>query len=493
MDNIFTLNDLIQPIISGNWQGKIRYDKEEKTDLQQKILEAKQYCDAISHQDKVVIKVSNTPDTIAALLAVWHLGGVVIPVKSDMADSALRNIIDDSGAHYVLDPETKTLCLALTPTNNSLPTFSYVTPPKLTGVDLAMIIYTSGSTGKPKGIMLTHSNVTTALRAIVEYLGITQDDKILLISPLSFDYGMYQLLFCLATSCELVLSSKAKNPIGITGLVKKQGVTVLPLIPALASSLFKYLERFGKTLSGVRLITSTGGVFPAHVAKGLAAHFEGADIIKMYGLTESKRVSYLPANYLHQKSDSVGIPMPGLDAKIFKEVEEPSGRVRLEEQAYGEIGQLYVRGSSVFQQYFNVESTAGAKIISGNYRDDNWLATGDLFSQDQDGFLYFKGRVKDLIKQNGFCIYPRDMEAIVYGHNNVEVCQVAGVKDDFDNEVAKLFVVLVENTLEDQLQFKSWLTKQIDSDYMFGEIQYLDQMPLSANGKVDVSQLTKAA
>jgi long-chain acyl-CoA synthetase len=185
--------------------------------------------------------------------------------------------------------------------------------------------------------------------------------------------------------------------------------------------------------------------------------------------------------------------MPGLDAKIFKEIAAPNGRVRLEEQAYGTIGQLYVRGASVFQQYYNVKNGAGAKLISGSYRDDNWLATGDLFSQDQEGFLYFKGRTKDLIKQNGFCIYPRDMESIVYRNHNVEVCQVTGIKDAGENEVAKLFVVLVDNSKEAQIQFNSWLNSHIDHDYMFSEIQYLNQMPLSPNGKVDVSQLTQAA
>ncbi len=493
MDNLFTLKDIIAPVIAGDWQGKISNDKNDGDSLQKALTEAQSIYSEINHQDKVVVKVSNTIETIAALLSVWYLGAVVIPAKSGMADDALKNIIDDCSAKYVLDPAAKHLVRTMKVEDTSQSHFEYLTTPRLTGVDLALIIYTSGSTGSPKGIMLTHNNVLNALRSIVDYLDIKQRDKILLTSPLSFDYGLYQLFFSLATGCELVVSIKPVNPINLVQNVKKLGITILPLIPALANSLNKYLERFPILISNLRLITSTGGVFPAHTAKGLQSKLDGVNVIKMYGLTESKRVSYLPADYLQSKSDSVGIPMPGLDAKIFSEQKNESGSTRLVEQPYGEIGQLYVRGSSVFQQYFDVTRTGGAKLYSGDYRDDNWLATGDLFTQDEEGFLYFKGRLKDLIKQRGFCIYPKDMEHIVYQNDNIETCSVVGIKDNSDSEVARLCVVLVDNSASAQIEFKQWLLQNIDSDYMFGDIQFLNEMPLSINGKVDVSQLTAAA
>src|SRR5262249_40834130 len=219
--------------------------------------------------------------------------------------------------------------------------------------------------------------------------------------------------------------------------------------------------------------------------------FDGADVIKMYGLTESKRATYLPSEYLERVSDSVGIPMPGLDAKVFEETVGEGGAVLLQELPRGEIGQLYVRGTSVFQRYFNPENDGGAKLYPGTYRDDNWLATGDLFMQDEDGFLYFKGRAKDLIKQRGFCIYPRDLESIVYRNPLVEICVVAGVIDNSGNEIAKLFVTLVEQDRQTQDKFKAWLSCEIDQDYMFGEIQFVEKMPLSNNGKPDVAQLRK--
>jgi acyl-CoA synthetase (AMP-forming)/AMP-acid ligase II len=495
MDSIFTLKDLVAPVVSQQFTGRICTDADQGQAFVAAMQQAPQCYQSVSYQQKVVVLVSNTVDTIAAMIQLWHQGAVVIPAKREMSASALQTIIDDCGADYVLDPQQHLLTPVVKSQLHAIetPVFSYLTPPKLTGVDLALIIYTSGSTGKPKGIMLTHANVISALRSILAYLQIKADDRILLISPLSFDYGLYQLLFCLATGCDLVVTGKTLNPIQLVSLVEKQHINVLPLIPALASSLHKYLERFAKTVAGVRLITSTGGVFPAHTALGLQQQFIGADVVKMYGLTESKRVSYLPATELGQRSDSVGIPMPGLDGKIFKEVRTEQQSLVLQELPAGEIGQLYVRGTSVFQRYFNVEGDAGAKIIAGRYRDDHWLATGDLFMKDADGYLYFKGRVKDLIKQRGFCIYPRDMEAIVYQHPGVEICAVVGARDSADNEIAKLFVVLVQQNAAAEAEFKQWLVQTIDADYMFAQVQFLAQMPLSLNGKVDLTQLTKAA
>jgi long-chain acyl-CoA synthetase len=494
MDSIFTLKDLVGTVVEGHWKGSISTEADDNVPLHEALGRTREYCKVIGYQQKVVVLVSNTIATVAALMCVWGRGGVVVPVKRDVPESSLRDIVDDCGADFVLDPSTESLSPASFASEReaAFSAFRYQTEPKLTGVDLALIIYTSGSTGKPKGIMLTHANVISALRSILGYLGIRQSDTILLISPLSFDYGLYQLFFCLATQCNLVLCHKGINPISVINVIQKKSVTVLPLIPALASGIHKYLEKFRKQVHGVRLITSTGGVFPSHTAQGLKQQFIGSDVIKMYGLTESKRVSYLPAQHLERASDSVGIPMPGLDAKVFKDTIAEDGRVILEELPRGEIGQLFVRGSSVFQRYFNLENDGGAKLYPGAYRDDNWLATGDLFLQDDEGFLYFKGRAKDLIKQRGFCIYPRDLENIVYRSPLVEICVVAGVLDSNENEIAKLFVTLIEHGKEAQTEFKVWLQREIDPDYMFGEIQFIEIMPLSNNGKVDVAQLIKS-
>jgi len=264
MDCIFTLKDLVDDVLARRWAGEISTDAEADPSLYEELrLAAANYL-PMRHQNKVVILVSNTIETVAALLSAWSRGAVVVPVKSDTPAAAISEIVEDCGADYLLDPAARSLSPMHPRPRSNRPAspIRHLTDPKLTGVDLALIIYTSGSTGKPKGIMLTHANVISALRAILCYLGIRQSDTIALISPLSFDYGLYQLLFCLATQCRLVMCQKGINPIRLVNLAQERRVTILPLIPAMAIALYTYLDKFKKEVYGIRLITNTGGVLP---------------------------------------------------------------------------------------------------------------------------------------------------------------------------------------------------------------------------------------
>lgn len=492
MDSIFTIKDLVDAALTDGWSGHISStggDVVAGEGLKEAVKHSIAAYESISHQDKIIVLVENSVSTIESLMTIWSVGGIVVPVKRETARESLQRIVDDCGARYILDPRLQLLQEA-GGRSTGRARVEFLSKPKLTGVDLALIIYTSGSTGQPKGIMLTHANVISALRGILAYLHITKDDVIIGISPLSFDYGLYQLLFCLATGCRFVLYEGPVNPINLVNAVNNYSVTVFPLVPALATSMIKYMDAFKKRIDSVRLITSTGGAFPVKSFNALRklVHSD-VHICKMYGLTESKRVSYLPHEFSLENADSVGIAMPGLDAKIFEEVVAENGERHLREMPRGQIGQLYVRGTSVFQQYFRAEGTAGAEVIAGSYRDDNWLATGDLFLQDDSGLLYFKGRVKELIKQAGFCIFPKDMEAIIYENDNVEICKVVGVNDRDGNEVAHLFVVLKENHPNDQKDFSAWLDTRFDREYIQRGVSFLPQIPLSSHGKIDTAQL----
>lgn len=488
MDRIFSLKDICEPLESGCWAGEIASTSEGALGgaaMAERMAALKVRYGSIGHQNKVVIKVSNTVETAVAMVAIWSLGGVVIPVKREMPSDSIDAVVLDCAANFLLDPESGDLTPLHSPDMESI---EYRSTPRVTGVDLALIIYTSGSTGKPKGIMLTHANVVSALRSILSYLNIGSSDILMSVSPLSFDYGLYQVLFSMATGCKLILYNESVNPIKLVQRVNEYKVSVLPLVPSLASSLHKYLFTFKKTVSSVRLVTSTGGYLPDTTVVALRNAIPGVSVYKMYGLTESKRVSFLPPSELDEKGASVGKPMPGLDAKIFEEVPSAGGKPRLVEMMPGSIGQLYVRGASVFQQYYG-NCDAGAYFISGSYRDDNWLATGDLFVEDEDGYLYFKGRVKELIKQGGYCLYPKDIESIVFNNPDVENCRVIGVPDRDGNEQACLCVVLRDSSKPKRDVFKQWLNKEIDVDYRPRDIKCLDEMPLSSHGKIDVSAL----
>jgi acyl-CoA synthetase (AMP-forming)/AMP-acid ligase II len=144
---------------------------------------------------------------------------------------------------------------------------------------------------------------------------------------------------------------------------------------------------------------------------------------------------------------------------------------------------LFVRGASVMQGYTEGGVGAGAQLLGGAYRDDNWLLTGDLFSADADGFLYFRGRAKELIKQGGFCLYPRDIEALVERHPGVLECVVVGVTTANADEMACLFVHGREALTREGLL--EWLGRQLDPHYLPRRIDIVDAWPMNQNGKID--------
>ena len=212
----------------------------------------------------------------------------------------------------------------------------------------------------------------------------------------------------------------------------------------------------------------------------------------MYGLTESKRALYLPPEDLQRKKGSVGKPMPGLEAKVFLRQPHEDGRPGFVEAQPNEIGSLFVRGPSLMQGYTRQDNNAGCQLIEGAYREDLWLDTGDLFSCDEDGYFYFKGRSKDLIKQGGYCLYASEIEEQVLQHPAVEFASVAGTHDRFGAEIACLFFTLHREHAESADAVMAWIKQTLDPDYCPRIIKAIDDIKLSVNGKIDKHQLLAA-
>ena len=483
---MFSLADLYHIVVDGQWKGRLQTEAGEE-------LNASLCCEADAlmchgeitwqHGDRIVVRAHNDMQTLATILAAWKNGLVVIPVKDDMNDDAIERIASDSNAK-ALWQQGQYVSFASYEAEES--TFISTSVNRVTGSDLALIIYTSGSTGLPKGIMLSHQNVMTSLASISQYLRLTIEDHILCLSPLSFDYGLYQVLFALYCGCTTTLYTQAFNPIQILKTLDTHAISVLPLVPAMASSLVRVIPLVKPNLMRFRAITNTGGHLSESVIKQWKSQCDHLQVYAMYGLTECKRAMYLEPELWQEKLGSVGKPIPGLDAKVFL----PMGDGRYQEAKTNEVGELYVRGSAVMQGYYNPNAQGGAQIISGRYRDDNWMATGDLFSQDEDGYFYFKGRSKDLIKQAGFCLYPKDIENLIDNCPQVHLSAVMGGEDKTGSEIAMAIIELNENGDEQQALCKAWIKSNIDPDYTPRIIKFTEKISLTPNRKVDKKKLS---
>jgi long-chain acyl-CoA synthetase len=442
----------------------------------------------VCYGDRLLMLAEPSTATVAAMVAAWHIGAVVCPLSPNTSPDELRRIAEDCGARHALHA-VHSVQTRFEPIRPAAPRFAFRTPPRVTGSDLALIIYTSGSTGAPKGIMLSNMNVLAALRAIAAYLELQSTDLILCVPPLHFDYGLYQVLLGFYTGCGVILTPPAANPLKVLQWIGAFAPTILPIVPALGAGLAQLGKALRQTRESVRLITNTGGHLPRQVIERLREVFRQSRVMPMYGLTESKRALFIAPELVDERPGSVGKPMPGLEAKVFIEGRNDCAVPVYREAAPNETGMLYVRGSSVMQGYTSVDSTAGARLISGEYRDDNWLATGDLFSTDDDGFFYFRGREKDLIKQAGYCLYPREIEGVVEKHDLVIGCVVVGTEDKSGDEIACLFV-RTSQEIESEI-FMRWLRQRFDMHYLPRRLEFVDDWPLNSNGKVDLAALRR--
>lgn len=343
-------------------------------------------------------------------------------------------------------------------------------------VDLACLIYTSGSTGEPKGVMSTHANVVFAASSIIQYLENTPDDVVINVLPLSFDYGLYQLLMVFKFGGRLVLERSFAYPAAVLRRIEEERVTGLPGVPTLYAMLLQMnTSRFD--LSSLRYMTNTAAALPVEHIRRLRERFPWVRFYSMYGLTECKRVCYLPPEELDRRPGSVGIPIPGTEVWI----EDETGR-RL---GPGEVGELVVRGSHVMQGYWNDPEETARRYRPGRYPAERLLYTGDLFYMDEEGFLYFVARKDDIIKTRGEKVAPREVEEVLYKLPGVVEAAVVGVPDEVLGQAVKAVIVCgdgVRLTRQDVLRH---CMQHLEDFAVPRYVEFRESLPKTPSGKID--------
>ncbi len=348
--------------------------------------------------------------------------------------------------------------------------------PAVGAEDLAALMYTSGSTGEPKGVMLTHRNMVAATRAITTYLGLTADDVLLCVLPLSFDYGMYQLVMSVAVGGRLVLERSFGLPGQILNRMVAERVSVLPGVP----TMFAMLARLGDLdrwdLSSVRIVTSTGAALgPAHVA-WLTDTFPQAQIFSMYGLTECKRCTYLPPADLARKPGSVGVAIPGSEIWLVDDGNRAVGP--------GEVGELVVRGPTVMAGYWGRPLETAQRLRPDPRDGELVLHTGDLCRMDDEGYLYFVKRRDDVIKSRGEKVAPAEVEATLLSVPGVLEAAVVGVPDDVLGHAVEAWVVLASGSEASAAGLRETCRERLEGLLVPRRIHVVSELPRTPNGKV---------
>lgn len=344
-------------------------------------------------------------------------------------------------------------------------------------LDLAALAYTSGSTGNPKGVMLTHINMLTAARSITKYLENKPDDIILNYLPLSFDYGLYQVLMSCLFGGTVILEKAFVYPYQAIEKIVEEKVTGFPIVPAMAALILQMNNLSTYDFNSVRYITNTGQALASVHINKIQDVFQKAKIYSMYGLTECKRVSFLNPSEINNRPLSVGKAIPNTEVWLIDEtgniIEKPDT-----------VGELVIRGSHIMKGYWNKPDETGAVLKPGIYPDEKVLLSGDFFKMDRDGYLYFVSRKDDIIKSGGERISPREIEDVLYQIEGVSEAAVIGVADDILGYAPKAFLVFNEGHTISKQEILKHCREHLEQSRVPKYVEFRDFLPKSSNGKI---------
>ena len=294
--------------------------------------------------------------------------------------------------------------------------------------DLAAIIYTSGSTGMPKGIMVTHRIFHDATMASAEVLHNVASDRIISVTPFSFDGALSQLFTATLVGGTLV-QQRSSFPKDIVDTLLKERISGFHAVPSLWGVLLQERSPFPQyRYPHLRYVSIIGEVLPAKHLARLRQLLAGTQFYLMYGTTEAFRSTYLPPGDLDRKPGSAGIPFPGVTLKVI----DDAGKQCLP----GETGMIVHSGAFVSPGYWNDPERTSATFING------WLHTGDRGYMDEEGHLYYTGRRDGLIKVQGFRVSPEEVETCIHQLDAVAEAAVIGVPAKEIGTAVKAIVVL---------------------------------------------------
>jgi amino acid adenylation domain-containing protein len=458
----------------------------------------------IQRGDRIAIFLPNSSATVLGIFAALKAGGVFVVINHTTKNDKLAYILQNSGASALLtdrrragaaqelltNSETLQLCVVdgdvpeglvenlpfpVSSLENILSGAPGSRPPRVNiDLDLACLIYTSGSTGDPKGVMSDHSNVVFAASSIIEYLGNVEDDIVLDVLPLSFDYGLYQLLMVFKFGGTLVLENSFAYPAAILKLIENERITGLPGVPTIFSILVQ-MDLSSFDLSSLRYLTNTAAALPPSHIQQLQDKFPHTTLFSMYGLTETKRTLYLPPDQLRIRPGSVGIPIPGTEAWVESEDGQRA--------APGEIGELVVRGRHVMRGYWKDPAASAERFRPGAVPGERLCYTGDVFRQDEDGYFYFVGRKDDIIKSRGEKVSPKEVENVLYMLPGVTEAAVIGVDDPVLGQAIKAFLVVDGQELTEK-QVLAHCRANLEDFMVPRLVEFRESLEKTSSGKI---------
>ncbi|HWR02623.1 MAG TPA: long-chain fatty acid--CoA ligase [Humidesulfovibrio sp.] len=471
--------------------------------------------------ERVAIMLPNTPQTVIAYWGVLRAGGTVVFTNPLYMETEIVHQFADSGARFLitldllwskieaLRPQLKIEKYFVTSIadalrfplsmlyklrawregqnrkvpfdGNQVHTWSsllggmatYTADGLIPEKDLALLQYTGGTTGLAKGCMITHANLCANAMQCTAMLPGMGENQELFLGVLPY-FHIYGLTVCL-NLCTALGATQIPFPRYVPGdvlkTIHKERPTVFPGAPSVYISLLQQKNVGTYDLSSIRYCVSGSAPMPVEWFEQFK-NATGARICEGYGLSEASPVTHI--NPLHgvAKHGSIGLPVPGTDAKI---VDMDLGGPALPP---GKLGELAVRGPQVMAGYYNKPDETADVLRNG------WLYTGDIAYMDEDGYFFIVDRKKDLIISAGYNIYPREIDEILHQHPKVQEAVAVGIPCDARGEVVKVFVVPKAGEKPTKAEIIAFCRQKLAGYKVPRHVEFRESLPKTMVGKV---------
>ena len=447
--------------------------------------------------DRVMVVAENCATLVAVLFAVTSVGAWIVNVNARMAPrevDAIRAHCTPRRVLYLADDSADARHHAerVGATRLSLGRWGSIAVTSLDdravpepvssqpGHEVAAVLYTTGTTGDPKGVMLTHANLLFIARISVELRGLSPEDRVYGLLPLSHVYGLASVTMgTLRSGASLHLQPRFL-PASMLEFLASHRITVCQGVPAMYAKVVEHLRSRGEKLQAPALrFLHAGGSPLSPVLKKQVEETFGLPLHNGYGLTEASPTLTQTRAEAPRDDCSVGTTLPGVELRIV----DTEGN----DVAPGDCGELWARGPNIMKGYYRNPAATQETMRPGG-----WLATGDIARQGPDGAYYIEGRLKELIIRSGFNVNPVEVEAVLNSHPDVTQSAVVGRSKDGDEEVVA-FVELAAGARATPEALMEYAAGMLAPYKRPCEIIPVGVLPAAANGKVLKKRLAQMA
>jgi amino acid adenylation domain-containing protein len=429
-----------------------------------------------------------------AAFSIVRAGGAYLPIDPELPPERARLLLERSGARRIVtDDASFAFALALGAEVNNINALlaeeaqPHLEPHSVDSESLAYVIFTSGSTGIPKGVAIPHRAAVNTIQDVLQRFSIGHTDRILALSSLSFDLSVFDIFGSLSCGASLVIPpySTSPDPDTWARCIEEHGVTIWNSVPALLELMIEFLgERAPSVINHLRLVMLSGDWIPLDLVRRLRSISPSLLIVALGGATEAGIWSnYFVIEQLDRKWSSVpyGAPLSNQRLHILDH--------RFRESPNWVPNELYIAGEGLAQGYYRDQTRTNDSFVTHPTTGERLYKTGDLARYWPDGTIEFLGRRDNQVKIGGFRIELGEIEAVLQSYPGVRqaACVVHGRESTERHLVA--FVAPMNGEELNSEKLRAYAASQLPSYMVPRSALVVEQMPLTANGKLDRRRL----